>query len=443
VERSKTKVKKINRNLQNLTLKNILFFFILFILVFVEYSYAVEIQKPQASELRVCSTCAMSSIASAIALLATNGTITVQKGHYKEGASIEINKPLTLRGEAGAIIDGEEKYQVITILKTSDVTIEGFEIRNGGASFIQDLAGLKSIECQNCKIINNYFFNTTYAIYLEKSENCLVKNNKIESDAVEEVNSGNGIHVWTGSGNVIEGNSVSGHRDGIYLEFAKNNLIKNNKIKKNIRYGLHFMQSNDTLYQKNIFSENGAGVAVMYSTKIRMVENEFSNNSGPSSYGLLLKDITDSLILRNEFINNTVGIYMEGTNRSEFKSNQIRENGWGLKIMGNCENDEFRKNNFIGNTFEVVTNASHSWNTFENNYWSQYDGFDLNGDGFGDKPHRPISLSSIILEKVDSAYILLNSFFFRLLDEVERALPEMITDELMDKAPMMKETSAL
>jgi nitrous oxidase accessory protein len=199
------------------------------------------------------------------------------------------------------------------------------------------------------------------------------------------------------------------------------------------------MQSNDTLYEKNTFSENGAGVAVMYSRKIRMVENEFSNNSGPSSYGLLLKEISDSLILRNKFLNNTVAIYMEGSNRSSFKNNQIFDNAWGLKIMGNCENNDFKENNFIGNTFEVVTNSSHSWNTFQNNYWSQYDGFDLNNDGIGDKPHRPISLSSIILEKVDSAYILLNSFFFRLIDEVERALPEMITDELMDAAPLMKE----
>jgi nitrous oxidase accessory protein len=130
---------------------------------------------------------------------------------------------------------------------------------------------------------------------------------------------------------------------------------------------------------------------------------------------------------------------MEGSNRSFFKNNQIRDKGWVLKIMGNCELNEFKMNNFIGNTFEVVTNSSHSLNTFKNNYWSQYDGFDLNGDGIGDKPHRPISLSSIILEKVDSTYILLNSFFFRLIDEVERALPEMITDELMDETPLMKE----
>jgi nitrous oxidase accessory protein len=388
-------------------------------------------------EVQVCLGCEVKSIALAVTLVASGGTITIKEGLYKEGAPILIDKPMTLSGQKGAIIDGEKKYQIITIKKTENVIIEKLILQNSGSSFIEELAGVKIIDSKNCVVQNNQIRMTTYGIYLEKSENSHVFNNRIESDAVEEVNSGNGVHVWTGTGNRIEGNEIFGHRDGIYLEFAKLGLIKNNLVHHNIRYGLHFMQSNETTYEKNSFTQNGAGVAVMYSTKIKMVDNDFSKNSGPSAYGLLLKDITESAIFKNRFVDNTVGIYMEGTNRSFFKFNEFRDNAWGLKIMGNCENDEFKENNFINNTFEVVTNSSHSWNTFVQNYWSQYDGYDLNNDGLGDKPHHPISLSSIILEKVDSAYILLNSFFFRLIDEVERALPEMITDELMDASPKM------
>jgi nitrous oxidase accessory protein len=437
--------KKNNGYLNSVYFKNMLMFSVFTSLfnsfIFFEPCNAqnLSVQKKSTSNITVCPTCLINKISQAILVLSPNGIITIQKGVYIEGAPLVISKPLTLRGEEGAVIDGESKYQVITVNHVDGVTIEGLKIQNSGASFIEDLSGVKVLESHNCKIINNYFLNTTYAVYLEKSENCQIQNNKIEGFALDEIKSGNGIHLWNSSDNVIEGNFVSGHRDGIYLEFSKNGLIKNNKIRKNIRYGLHFMQSNDTLYQKNIFTENGAGVAVMYSRKIKMIENKFLKNNGPSSYGLLLKDISDSFILRNEFLDNTIGIYMEGTNRSLFMNNQIRDNAWGLKIMGDCEADEFKKNNFIGNTFEVVTNSSHSLNTFKNNYWSQYDGYDFNGDGVGDKPHRPISLSSIILEKVDSAYVLLNSFFFRLIDEVERALPEMITDELIDEAPLMNE----
>lgn len=440
MERSSAKVKKISIIFRRSLFKSIFCFAFLF--CFLEVNSLAQIKKnitPELNEIIVCPNCTVNKISAAASMIATNGTIRVQRGLYKEGAPIVIERPLVLHGEEGAVLDGEEKYQVITIKKADHVTIEGLKIQNSGASFIEDLAGIRVIESQACKIFNNEFINNTYAIYLEKTKECLVQNNKIVSNAVDEIKSGNGIHVWNGTGNIIDSNSVAGHRDGIYLEFANSGLIRNNKITKNIRYGLHFMQSNNTIYEKNIFTENGAGVAVMYSTKIKMIDNQFTRNAGPTSYGLLLKDISDSIILRNEFIDNTIGIYMEGTNRSFFKNNQIIDNGWGLKIMGNCEADEFKLNNFIGNTFEVVTNSSHSWNTFKNNYWSQYDGFDLNGDGIGDKPYRPISLSSIILEKVDSAYILLNSFFFRLIDDVERALPEMITEELMDEAPLMKE----
>lgn len=397
-----------------------------------------KVSESQSLALDVCSACEFKSVNSAIAMLATGGTITIKPGIYKEGAPILIEKPLTLLGESGAVIDGEKKYQIITIKKTENVIIENLTLQNGGSSFIEELAGIKIIDSKNCIVRNNQIRFTTYGIYLEKSEDSHVFNNQIQSDAVEEVNSGNGIHVWTGSGNRIEGNQINGHRDGIYLEFAKLGLIKNNFIRKNVRYGLHFMQSNETTYEHNTFTENGAGVAVMYSTKIKMVDNDFSNNAGPSAYGLLLKDISESAIYKNRFNDNTVGIYMEGSNRSFFKYNEIKDNAWGLKIMGNCEGNEFKENNFEGNTFEVVTNASHSWNTFQKNYWSQYDGYDLNNDGIGDKPHRPISLSSIILERVDSAYVLLNSFFFRLIDEVERAMPEMITDELIDESPKMQ-----
>lgn len=58
-------------------------------------------------------------------------------------------------------------------------------------------------------------------------------------------------------------------RDGIYLEFADNCEITNNQSIDNLRYGLHFMFSNDDIYRGNIFENNGAGVAVMFSKELK------------------------------------------------------------------------------------------------------------------------------------------------------------------------------
>ncbi len=410
--------------------------YLLFIYLFINIAYAKSNEiKP--TLILVCSTCEIKSIQVALDAIAENGTVRVLKGKY-ENIELKVLKSLKLIGESGTVLDGGGKFQVITVIHADNVSIENFNIQNTGASFTAELAGIRVIESKNCSIKNNNFHNTTYGIYLEKSENCIVQKNSFESYAKDETSSGNGIHMWTGASHKILDNEIQGHRDGIYLEFVKGGFISNNNVHHNLRYGLHFMSSNETTYSENTFSSNGAGVAVMYSRKIKMFKNSFTHNLGASSYGLLLKEIVESEISQNLISANTVGIYMEGSNRSLFKNNQISQNGFGLKIMGDCENNEFTHNNFLQNTFEVMTNANHSWNSFSENYWSQYSGYDFNKDGFGDKPHRPVSLSSFILEKVDSAYILLNSFFFQVLDEVERAFPEMIPEQLKDDKPKME-----
>ena len=117
------------------------------------------------------------------------------------------------------------------------------------------------------------------------------------------------------------------------------------------------MFSDHDLYLKNIFRNNGSGVAVMYSRYVNMFYNRFENNWGGAAYGLLLKELTDSRIISNEIKQNTTGIYLEGTSRSFFQHNQIESNGWALKILGDCYSDTIISNNFSANTFDVSTNA--------------------------------------------------------------------------------------
>lgn len=389
-----------------------------------------------ANEIVVCPTCDVKSIKSAVETASPGSTIRIQKAVYSEGP-IVITKPLILKGEDLPVLDGENKNQILTILKSDGVVITGLVFKNTGVSYTQELSGLKIIESKNCMVYENTFINTTYGIYLDNSENCRLFSNYIEGSAQDEASGGNGIHAWYGGKHTIQKNKIRGHRDGIYLEFASGTKVENNDVRKNLRYGLHFMSSHNTEYLNNIFTENGAGVAVMYSRQVKMHHNNFIGNTGPAAYGLLLKEVHDSEIVLNDFSKNTVAIYMEGSNRSQFQNNLISSNGWGLRIMGDCENNNFVKNNFIANTFDITTNADHSWNVFKENYWSQYEGYDLNHDGIGDVPFRPVSLSSVILEKVDSSYVLMNSFFFKLMDQVERALPSLIPEPLKDESPLL------
>lgn len=129
---------------------------------------------------------------------------------------------------------------------------------------------------------------------------------------------------------------------------------------------------------------------------------------------------------------------MEGSNRIQIEENQIENNGWGLKIQSSCMDNILSRNNFVNNTFDVATNGSLALNTFTKNYWDKYEGYDLNKDGTGDVPYRPVSLFSMIVEKYPMAMLLFRSFMSKLLDRTERVIPSLTPENLKDDAPSMK-----
>lgn len=387
-------------------------------------------------EVKVCPSCEQSSIAAGVATVAPGGQVIVEAGTYKEH-NIKIEKSLVLRANGRVIVDGDNAGSHVFHILSSGVKLSGFDIKNTGSSYIQELSGIRVTSSGKCEIVGNHFENTTYGIYLENAEDCLIRDNVFRGRAVDESSGGNGIHLWQGVNIVVENNDIQGHRDGIYFEFVKSAKVQNNVVSKSIRYGLHFMQSNDCEYENNIFVDNGAGVAVMYSRRILMRNNRFSDNRGVAAYGLLLKEIHESQIEKNRFSGNTVGLYMEGCNRNQFEHNQFHSNGWAIRVMGDCDNNRFTKNDIIANTFDVATNSENNPNEFVENYWSQYPGYDLNKDGVGDIPYRPVSLSSVIMENVDSSFVLIKSFLLIMLDEIERSLPELIPERMKDVRPLM------
>lgn len=363
-------------------------------------------------------------------------TVLVDAGHYKE-KNLVINKSIVLIGINHPVLDGEKKYEIISI-KADGVVVDGFKIIRSGISSMEDLSGIKIYDNSNVIIKNNILEDTFFGIYTQNGSNCTIENNQLTASSKGEQQNGNGIHCWKSDSMRIIGNQVTGHRDGIYLEFVKNSIIWRNTSVKNIRYGLHFMFSNDDTYVGNVFSNNGSGVSVMFSNRIKMFSNYFEENWGDAAYGILLKEISDGYMEGNHFSKNTSAIYMEGANRILMKRNTFENNGWALKIQASCMEVVLEQNNFIGNTFDVGTNGSLVLNTFKNNYWDKYEGYDLNKDKIGDIPYRPVSMFSMIVEKYPIAMILFRSFITSLLDKTEKILPSLTPENLKDDAPLMR-----
>jgi nitrous oxidase accessory protein len=378
----------------------------------------------------------VSSIRKAIEIAKDFDSITVLPGLYKEGA-LQLTKSLTIIGQNYPILDGENKYEIL-LISGQNITVKGLAFRNSGYSALNDFASIKLVDASKITITGNKITNAYFAIHVSNTSYATIKNNIITGIPTSEQLTGNGIHLWKSSYALIEYNNVQGHRDGIYFEFVTHSTIRNNHSEKNIRYGLHFMFSNDDAYLNNTFRNNGAGVAVMYSKKVKMENNHFDQNWGPSAYGILLKDISDSYITHNTFYKNTVGIHMEGTSRIAIERNIFKENGWAIKVQASCENNTFQRNNFTGNSFDVGTNGSLSLNEFSSNYWDKYEGYDINRDGVGDVPYHPVSMYSMIIEQNPNALMLLRSFTVQLLDKAEKAIPSLTPENLVDKKPMMK-----
>ncbi len=397
-------------------------------------------QRAAAPTLTVAPGSPLSSIQDAIRQSAIGGKIVVRPGVYRE-ATITIDKPLTLVGEPGAVLDGSGQHTVL-VVEADDVTVRALTFRNTGPSQSEERAGVRVQDASRCRIEENHFEQTLFAIYLAKTTGCVVSHNLVRGPGTAQMVSGNGIHVWSSSDAEISHNDVLGHRDGIYFEFVKASRVHDNVSEGSARYGMHFMFSDDCIYERNIYRDNSNGVAVMYSKRVTMTGNQFVHNWGSAAYGLLLKDISDSRIIGNDFTTNSTGLYLEDANRNIVSHNAFRGNGWALKLMANAQANEVRDNLFEQNAFDVATNSRSNYSTFSGNFWDRYRGYDLNRDGIGDVPHAPVRLFALVVAQSPPTLILLRSLLVDMLDMAERVIPSLTPETLLDERPLMRRPSA-
>src|SRR5690606_16401099 len=159
-------------------------------------------------------------------------------GVYREG-NIVIDKSIVLLGENKPVLDGELKYEIISV-KSNFVVIKGLVLKNCGRMVMNDPAAIKVYDVKHVLIENNTLLNNYFGIYLQYAQGSIVKNNVIKASQKEEHQSGNGIHCWKSDSLQITGNRISGHRDGIYFEFVTHSVVWRNIAENNLRYGLHF-----------------------------------------------------------------------------------------------------------------------------------------------------------------------------------------------------------
>jgi nitrous oxidase accessory protein len=252
------------------------------------------------------------------------------------------------------------------------------------------------------------------------------------------------LHVWDSPDNLIEENTISDARDGMYIQNSPRNVIQRNHVSR-LRYGLHYMNSDDNRFEDNTFSYNVAGAAIMYSRRIELRRNAFAHNRGFSSFGILFQECEETLAEENAIIDNATGIFMEALRKSAFRRNVIAGNDLAMQIFQNSDRNVFTLNNFIDNLrplYLIGKRTNSEWQERgRGNYWSDYGGYDLDADGIGDVPHKVQNVFDYLEGNYPRLRLYLNSAASDALESAEKTFPIIRGSAEIDEAPLMKAMS--
>jgi nitrous oxidase accessory protein len=381
------------------------------------------------------------AIAAAVDRAAPGDVIRVRPGIYH--GNLVLNRTVTLVGEGQPVLRGYGHGSVVTI-NAPGCVLRGFRIEHSGASLIDEDSGVLLRSGHN-QLLENELRDVLFGIYFYRAHDNLVRENVVRGRTEIGVGErGAGIHLWDSHRNTIESNTVSGTRDGMYIQNANRSIIRHNRV-SNVRYGLHYMNSDDNVFEDNAFDNNVAGAAIMYSNRIQLRRNRFVHNRGFSSFGILLQDSGSLIAEHNIVSDNAVGLFLEAVRGSVFRANLIANNDTAIDIFANSDRNEFTRNNFVANLTPIRVigrSTTTRWSSgSQGNYWSEYDGYDLDGNGVGDVPYHIRNL----YERMEGALPRLRLYFdspaAHALVAAERAFPIMRTSLERDEHPLMKPVS--
>ncbi len=340
------------------------------------------------------------SINAAIRAARAGDTVQIAHGDYAE--HVLVDKPLTLRGVDRPTIRGSFSGDVIRV-RATDVTIEGLIVRDSGIDQTAQNSGIY-IEpgshrptVQDCDIVYSLF-----GIWLEQADDARILRNTITGrrDLLSAAR-GNGIQVYNVSGVQVEGNHISYARDGIYVDVSRNAVFRGNKI-HHLRYGTHYMNTNKSVWENNQVYMNRGGLALMEVRELTVRNNIAWGNA---DHGIMLRTIQDSTIDNNVVAGNGRGLFIYDAEYNTVRNNLVINNAIGVHLSAGSGNNKVDGNDFIDNQQQVkyVASADTQWGKEAGNYWSNYSGWDQDGDGHGDIAYE----ANDVVDKLNWQYPLL------------------------------------
>jgi len=384
------------------------------------------------------------SLAAALAEAQDGDTIEVHGGLFD--GPLLIDHSVTLVGYDWPVIDGGGEGTTVKIV-APDVTFQGFVIRNSGDSLAEENSGI-AVEATGIIIEGNRLEDTLFGVYLREAHGSVIRDNQISSMDLDVPRRGDPIRVWFSQDVLIEGNVVSKGRD-VVLWYSERLTLRDNQVSDG-RYGLHFMYCDDATIENNLLTNNSVGTFMMYSRRLHLIGNTIANNRGPSGYGIGLKDMDDAVVENNLFLDNRIGAHLDNSPREvnsvgRFTNNVFAYNDIGVNLMPSVRHNEFSGNSFVDNEMQVGIAGgggraeNNIWTVAgQGNYWSDYVGYDGDGDNLGDIPYKAERLFENMIDHNSTLRLFLYSPVEQAVDFAARAVPFVKPKpKLTDETPMM------
>ena len=390
---------------------------------------------------------------------ADGATVRVPAGVYR--GPVTIVRPVRLHGDPGAHLQGDGRTHTVAV-RAAGVTLDGFEISRSGLELSEDHAAVH-VTGAGAAIVNNRIHDALHGIYIRQADGARIEGNTIvgtrtivqpldpfsvaatpsESELCEvDLNQnrrGNGIHIWNSSHHLVAGNRIRGTRDGVYFSFVDRTEVRDNEV-DGVRYGLHYMYSDDNRFEGNIFRDNAAGAALMSSHDIVLRRNQFLASRSHRAYGVLLQTVEGSVLDGNRISGNTVGVFFESGHGNRVVDNQIERNHIGIHASDSSDGNAFAGNRFVGNLHTVETtggNLTSRWAIAgRGNYWDGALTLDLDRNAINDVPHRELDLFGALRRDLPAIGLLAGSPAERLLRFVHARLALPGLAGVVDPAPL-------
>ncbi|MGE5241861.1 MAG: nitrous oxide reductase family maturation protein NosD [Bacteroidota bacterium] len=375
------------------------------------------------------------SIAQAVRQARAGDTVTVERGDYTE--HLLIDKPLTLRGHDRPTLSGNDQGDVIRV-RAPDVTIEGFIIRDSGADLTAQNAGIYIEPGSHRAVVrHNDLTYDLFGLWIQEANDVVVAGNLITGKRdLLSAERGNGIELYNTTGARILDNNISFTRDGIYVDVSHHAVFRGNKL-HHLRYGTHYMNSYYNLWENNESYLNRGGLALME------VRNQVVRGNvawGNTDHGIMLRTIQDSVVENNVVSHNGKGFFIYDAEYNTIRNNLVIDNRVGVHLWAGSYRNQVDGNDFIDNQVQVryVAARDQPWGEHAGNYWSNYAGWDRDGNGFGDIPYSASDLIDRLVWRYPYVKIMLNSPAVQTLRLIARQFPLLRAPSVVDAHPRMR-----